>query len=90
MFGFKAFDIGLIAFAFANAIFLVLPWLDRDLKFYQLRRPAFFAWFWILMVDLIVLTVYTKLPPTGANAWVGFFLQQYHSFYYLLYPSNRY
>jgi ubiquinol-cytochrome c reductase cytochrome b subunit len=25
------------------------------------------------MVDLIVLTVYGKLPPTGANAWVGFF-----------------
>ena len=24
------------------------------------------------MVDLIVLTVYGKLPPTGTNAWVGF------------------
>ena len=25
------------------------------------------------MVDLIVLTVYGKLPPTGTNAWVGFY-----------------
>jgi ubiquinol-cytochrome c reductase cytochrome b subunit len=25
------------------------------------------------MIDLIVLTVYGKLPPTGTNAWVGFF-----------------
>jgi ubiquinol-cytochrome c reductase cytochrome b subunit len=24
------------------------------------------------MVDLIVLTVYGKLPPTGTNAWIGF------------------
>ena len=30
--GIKAFDIGLIAFAFANGIFFVLPWLDRDNK----------------------------------------------------------
>ena len=27
----------------------------------------------IILRDLIVLTVYGKLPPTGANAWVGFF-----------------
>ena len=72
--GFKAFDIGLIAFAFANAIFLVLPWLDRDPKILPAhKRPLFFIWFWILMVDLIVLTVYGKLPPTGTNAWVGFY-----------------
>jgi ubiquinol-cytochrome c reductase cytochrome b subunit len=25
-----------------------------------------------MMVDLVVLTVYGKLPPTGVNAWVGF------------------
>ena len=63
----KAFDIGLIAFAFANVIFLVLPWLDRDPKILPAhKRPAFFKWFWILMADLIVLTVWGKLPPTGS------------------------
>ena len=72
--GIKAFDIGLIAFAFANGIFFVLPWLDRDNKILPAhKRPLFFIWFWLLVVDLIVLTVYGKLPPTGANAWVGFF-----------------
>ena len=25
------------------------------------------------MADLIILTVYGKLPPTGTNAWVGFY-----------------
>jgi ubiquinol-cytochrome c reductase cytochrome b subunit len=29
-------------------------------------------WFWVLLIDMIVLTVYGKLPPTGINAWVGF------------------
>jgi ubiquinol-cytochrome c reductase cytochrome b subunit len=69
----KAFDIGLLAFAFANVIFLVLPWLDRDPKILPAhRRPKFFIWFWILMADLIVLTIWGKLPPTGINAWIGF------------------
>ncbi|EAI3151604.1 cytochrome bc complex cytochrome b subunit, partial [Campylobacter coli] len=35
--------------------------------------PLFFIWFWVLLIDLIVLTIYGKLPPTGVNAWVGFY-----------------
>jgi len=71
--GMKAFNIGLSAFGFANVIFLLLPWLDRDSKILPAhKRPAFFIWFWILMFDLIVLTIFGKLPPTGTNAWVGF------------------
>jgi ubiquinol-cytochrome c reductase cytochrome b subunit len=26
-----------------------------------------------MMADLFVLTIFGKLPPTGINAWVGFF-----------------
>ncbi|MDE7217645.1 MAG: cytochrome bc complex cytochrome b subunit, partial [Helicobacter sp.] len=36
------------------------------------KRPAFFLWFWLLVADLIVLTIYGKLPPTGVNAYIGF------------------
>jgi ubiquinol-cytochrome c reductase cytochrome b subunit len=69
----KAFDIGLAAFGFANAIFLLIPFLDRDTKILPAhKRPKFFIWFWILMVDLIVLTIWGKLPPTGTNAYIGF------------------
>ncbi len=71
--GFKAFDIGLAAFGFANVAFLLLPFLDRDPDILPAhKRPMFNAWFWVLMADMIVLTVYGKLPPTGTNAWVGF------------------
>ena len=62
----KAADIGLIAFGVAQVVFLFLPWLDRS----PVVRPAhqrkgYFVWFWSLIVVLIVLTVYGKLPPEG-------------------------
>jgi len=73
--GIAAMDIGLAAFGFANVIFMLLPFLDRNTEHTAPahKRPAFFVWFWLLLIDMIVLTVYGKLPPTGANAWVGFF-----------------
>ena len=72
--GIAAMDIGLAAFGFANVIFMLLPFLDRNTMHTAPahKRPMFFVWFWLLLIDMIVLTVYGKLPPTGANAWVGF------------------
>lgn len=73
IFGISGKDLGLLAFAFANGIFLVMPWLDRSPTVAPAnQRPYFKIWFWLLMLDLIVLTIFGKLPPTGANAWVGF------------------
>ncbi len=72
--GISAMDIGLIAFGFAQVAFLILPFIDKDPEILPAyKRPRFNIWFWIMMVDLVVLTVYGKLPPTGINAWVGFF-----------------
>ena len=73
--GIAAMDIGLAAFGFANVIFMLLPFLDRDTERVAPahKRPLFKYWFWLLVIDMIVLTVYGKLPPTGPNAWVGFF-----------------
>ncbi|NLC27374.1 MAG: cytochrome bc complex cytochrome b subunit [Campylobacteraceae bacterium] len=69
----KASDIGLIAFGFANVAFFLLPFLDRsDVVAPANKRKTFHIWFWLLVADMIVLTVYGKLPPTGPNAWVGF------------------
>jgi ubiquinol-cytochrome c reductase cytochrome b subunit len=66
-------DMGLVAFAIANGIFFLMPFLDKNDRVVPThQRPYFKYWFWILIVDLIVLTIYGKLPPTGINAWVGF------------------
>ncbi len=69
-----ASDIGLAAFGFANVIFMLMPFLDRSETVAPAnRRGAFGVWFWLLLADMILLTIYGKLPPTGFNAYVGFF-----------------
>ncbi|NWF66562.1 MAG: cytochrome bc complex cytochrome b subunit [Campylobacterales bacterium] len=66
-------DLGLAAFGVANIIFFLMPFLDKDKTVKPAhKRPMFFIWFWLLIIDMIVLTVYGKLPPTGPNAWIGF------------------
>ncbi|MDD2827985.1 MAG: cytochrome bc complex cytochrome b subunit [Sulfuricurvum sp.] len=71
--GISGKSLGLIAFGFANAIFLVMPWLDRSPMVKPAnQRPYFKYWFWLMIADLMVLTEFGKLPPTGPNAWVGF------------------
>jgi len=70
----SASDIGLIAFGFANVAFLLMPFLDKDKSIKPVHKRKYFKyWYIILVIDLLVLTVYGKLPPTGVNAWVGFF-----------------
>jgi ubiquinol-cytochrome c reductase cytochrome b subunit len=86
--GISAMDIGLAAFGVANIIFFILPFIDRDPEALPAhKRKRFFIWFWILLVDLIVLTVYGKLPPTGLNAWIGFFATLVFLALFIVFPS---
>ena len=60
-------DLGLIAFAIAQVIFLALPFLDRSPNVAPAsRRGLFKYWFWAMLIDMIVLTFMGKLPPTDA------------------------
>jgi ubiquinol-cytochrome c reductase cytochrome b subunit len=70
----SAKNLGLIAFAIVNHIFLLLPFLDKNnvVKAANKRGKGFAIWFWLLIIDMIILTVYGKLPPTGFNAYVGY------------------
>lgn len=66
-------DLGLIAFGIAQVVFFVLPWLDRSSVVAPAhRRKGFFIWFWLLIVDMIILTIFGKLPPEGINTYIGF------------------
>ncbi|PAF54129.1 cytochrome b [Helicobacter sp. 13S00482-2] len=66
-------NLGLVAFGIAQVIFFFLPWLDRSQKVAPAhKRPLFFVWYWLMIVDLIVLTVFGKLPPEGMSIYIGF------------------
>lgn len=66
-------NLGLIAFGIAQVIFFFLPWLDRSQKVAPAhKRPLFFIWFWLMIADLIVLTIFGKLPPEGVSIYIGF------------------
>lgn len=67
-------DLGLIAFAIAQVIFFMLPFLDRSPNVAPAsRRGLFKYWFWLMLVDMILLTFMGKLPPTDALfANIGF------------------
>ncbi len=65
-------DIGLVAFGFAQVIYMLLPWLDRSENTCAAnRRGKFKIWFWVLLVDMVVLTAMGKLPPEGIFSTIG-------------------
>ncbi|MDX9813838.1 MAG: cytochrome bc complex cytochrome b subunit [Sulfurimonadaceae bacterium] len=65
-------NIGLVAFGFAQVIFMLLPWLDRsDNVAPASRRGLFKVWFWVLLLDMIILTAMGKLPPEGIFSTIG-------------------
>ncbi|TLD82578.1 cytochrome b [Helicobacter trogontum] len=65
-------NLGLVFFGIAQVVFLLLPWLDRSNVVKPAhKRPGFLVFFVLLIVDLIVLTVYGKLPPDGNAKYIG-------------------
>ena len=65
-------DPGLVAFGFAQVIFFLLPFLDKSPNVAPAsRRGKFKVWFWVLLFDMIVLTVMGKLPPQGIYSTIG-------------------
>ena len=65
-------DLGLVLFALSQVIFFMLPFLDRSPNVAPAsRRGLFKYWFWLMVVDLIVLTFMGKLPPEGIWNVIG-------------------
>jgi len=65
-------DLGLIAFAIAQVIFFMLPFLDLSPNVAPAsRRGLFKYWFWLMLVDCLILTFMGKLPPEGIWNVIG-------------------
>jgi ubiquinol-cytochrome c reductase cytochrome b subunit len=59
---------------FAQVIFVLLPFLDRSPNTVAAnRRGLFRIWFWMMLVNMIILTAMGKLPPSGIYSTIGFF-----------------
>ena len=76
----KAADIGLIAFAFAGISLILVPWMDRSSVVEPAHKnKAYLVWFWVLVIDMILLSLFGKLPADGStlgilNTYWGFVL----------------
>jgi len=76
----KAADIGLMGFALAGIVLILVPFLDRSKVVAPAHKnKAYLAWFWLLVFDLILLSIFGKLPADGyfmgiENNWIGFCL----------------
>ena len=66
-------DLGLALFGFAQVIFVFLPFLDRSPNTIPANRRGtmFKVWFWLMLVNMIVLTAMGKLPPEGVYTQIG-------------------
>lgn len=72
IFGISASNLGLLSFAFAGAAFMIIPILDTsDVVAPAHKRPLYFIWFWLLVIDLIALSILGKIPTEGRE-WLGF------------------
>ncbi len=67
-------NVGLIAFGFAQVIFFLLPFLDKSPNAKPAhKRGLFKVWFWVMLVDMIILTAMGKLPPEGIFSTIGLY-----------------
>lgn len=74
----KASSIGFICFGYAGISMMLIPFLDRN----KIVAPAtkskgFLIWFWLLIFDMIMLSIFGKLPADKStlginNTHIGF------------------
>ena len=74
---------GVLAMFGAILVMALAPWLDTSRTRSGRYRPMFKWWFWLLVVDFIVLTwvgarpaegIYTTIGLIGSTYWFGYFL----------------
>lgn len=74
----KASDIGFICFGYAGISMLFIPFLDRsNVVAPASKNKAFLVWFWLLIADMVILSIYGKLPSDKTtlginNTYIGF------------------
>ncbi len=75
---------GAVAMALSIGILFLLPWLDTSRVRSAAFRPVFRWFFWILVIDIIVLGVVGANPPEGAWIDIGRIATAWYFLHFLI------
>ena len=75
---------GVLAMFGAIVVLALVPWLDTSSVRSGKYRPRFKAWFWLLVIDFVVLTWTGAQVPTAFTGWVGLIAATYWFAYFLV------
>ena len=75
---------GVIAMFGAIAVMALVPWLDTSSVRSGRFRPKFKAWFWLLVIDFVVLTWVGAQAPNELNSWISLIASAYWFGYFLV------
>ncbi len=75
---------GLLAMVGAIVLLFFLPWLDRSAVRSGAYRPLFKLFFWVLVLDAVVLTYVGGKPAEGAYIWIGRIATIYYFAHFLV------
>jgi len=75
---------GVIAMFGAIVVMALAPWLDTSKVISGKYRPQFKWWFWLLVVDFLVLMWAGGQSPSGFVAWISLIGSAFWFFYFLV------
>ncbi len=75
---------GVVAMFGAIAVLALVPWLDTSSVRSGKYRPKFKAWFWLLVIDFIVLMWVGAQVPNELMSWISLIASAYWFAYFLV------
>lgn len=84
--------LGVIAMFGSIIILFFLPWIDKSKVRSATFRPLYRLFFWILILDVIVLGIVGAKPPEGVWIYIGQFATAYYFLHFtvILYLLGKY
>ena len=76
--------LGVLAMFGAIAVLFVLPWLDRSKVRSATFRPIYKIFFWVFVVDCLVLGWLGANPAEGAFIWMSRVATAYYFFHFVI------
>ena len=83
-FGITAKLLGVLAMFASIGVLLILPWLDTSRVRSATYRPIYKWLFWVLVVDVCILTWVGGSVPTPGVVWIGQFATAYYFIHFLI------